>query len=183
MDKREVKTLNAINEAFTRLVNRKKYEAITIQHILDEAHISRSTFYQHYKTKDELLLSVCNHIFDHIFSHALAKEHSHDFSHASFIDFKQVITHLFYHIKDEQELFVGLFKSDAINILLDEFRKKLSGYALNTYYDAYPQKDFIPLSLKKDIAAESLIIVLKYWVNNGFKETPEEIAEYYLFVI
>ena len=80
MDKREEKTLNKIHYSFTKLINEKDYENITIQDILDDSKVSRSTFYAHYKTKDELLLSVTNHIFTHVFSKTLEEEKTHDFS-------------------------------------------------------------------------------------------------------
>ena len=66
MDKRQLKTLDSIYEGFSRVINMKKYDDITIQDILDEAHIGRSTFYLHFKTKDELLLSVSKKIFDFV---------------------------------------------------------------------------------------------------------------------
>ena len=53
MDKREEKTLNKIHYSFTKLINEKDYENITIQDILDDSKVSRSTFYAHYKTKDD----------------------------------------------------------------------------------------------------------------------------------
>ena len=68
MDKREEKTLYKIHNSFVKLINEKDYNEITIQDILDDSKVSRSTFYAHYKTKDELLLSVSNHIFEHVFS-------------------------------------------------------------------------------------------------------------------
>ena len=53
MDKRKEKTINAIYNAFANLIREKDYYDITIQDLLEEASISRSTFYSHYKTKDE----------------------------------------------------------------------------------------------------------------------------------
>jgi hypothetical protein len=39
---------------------------------------------------------------------------------------------------------------------------------------------FIPLELRKSLAIEEFIVVLQYWVNNSFKENPEEIADFYI---
>lgn len=38
-----------------RLIVRKEYDSITVQDLLDEADVGRSTFYAHYAGKDELL--------------------------------------------------------------------------------------------------------------------------------
>ena len=54
MDSWQRKTRNAIFQAFTRLLEQKTYSSLTVQEIIDEADISRSTFYAHFETKDEL---------------------------------------------------------------------------------------------------------------------------------
>jgi len=41
MDRRQRKTRNAIFQAFTRLLEKKTYSALTVQEIIDEADISR----------------------------------------------------------------------------------------------------------------------------------------------
>ena len=68
MDKRTEKTLDAIYDAFTILINTKDYDDITIQDILDKSNIGRSTFYTHFKTKNDLLLKISQDIFEHVFS-------------------------------------------------------------------------------------------------------------------
>ena len=54
IDRREHKTLQALHRALMSLLLRKKYEAITIQEIIDTANVGRSTFYAHFSNKDEL---------------------------------------------------------------------------------------------------------------------------------
>ena len=180
MDKREEKTLKAINEAFTTLINNKDYDDITIQDILDLSKVSRSTFYAHYKTKDELLLSISNHIFEHVFSKSLQEEKTHDFSKDLFYDYKHLIVHIFYHVRDEKELFKGILSNKVNALFLNEFRTHIARFVAS-YMNNYPVRvDFIPLELRKSLAVENFIVVLKYWVNDGYKETPEEISDYYI---
>lgn len=54
IDLRVVKTQKNIQETFIRLLNEKDFNAITIQNILDEALINRTTFYKHYHDKYHL---------------------------------------------------------------------------------------------------------------------------------
>ena len=180
MDKRKEKTLHAINHAFAKLINEKDYNDITIQDILNEAQISRSTFYAHYKTKDELLISISNHIFEHVFSKSLQEEKTHDFSKDTILDYRHLIAHIFYHVRDEKELFIGILSNKVDALFLEEFRNHISKF-VNSYFNNYPVKDnAIPIDLQKSLAVEDFIVVLKYWIKNNFKETPEEIAAFYI---
>ena len=67
MDRRQLKTRKAIFCAFRNLLEKKRYENITVQDIIDEADVGRSTFYSHFETKDLLLNAMCEDMFYHIF--------------------------------------------------------------------------------------------------------------------
>ena len=179
MDKREEKTLEKIHNSFAKLINEKDYEDITIQDILDDSGVSRSTFYAHYKTKDDLLLSVSSHIFNHVFSKSLEEEKTHDYSKDTFYDYRHLIEHIFYHIKDEKELFKGILKSNGTKRFMDEFRKQIAKFA-DSYFRNYPYHGEIPIELQKSIAVENFIVILNYWVNNELEESPEMIAKYFI---
>ena len=85
-------------------------------------------------------------------------------------------------MRDEKELFKGILKSNGTQIFLDEFRKQLFRFA-DSYFNNYPYRGNVPTDLKKHIAVETFIVILKYWINNNFKETPEEISEYFIRAI
>src|SRR5215217_6067230 len=57
VDRRAARTRKALHEALIALILRKGYEPITVQDILDEANVGRSTFYAHYTGKEDLLRS------------------------------------------------------------------------------------------------------------------------------
>lgn len=55
IDRRAARTRRLLHQALMRLIMRKNYESITVQDLLDEADIGRSTFYAHFAGKDDLL--------------------------------------------------------------------------------------------------------------------------------
>jgi len=57
IDRRAARTRKALHEGLLRLVTRKGYEAITVQDLIEEADVGRSTFYAHYTGKEDLLRS------------------------------------------------------------------------------------------------------------------------------
>ena len=56
-DRRVEKTQRALHEALIALIREKDYDEIAVREILDRANVGRSTFYTHYRDKDELLVS------------------------------------------------------------------------------------------------------------------------------
>jgi AcrR family transcriptional regulator len=54
-DRRTARTQKALNDALVALILRKDYESITVQDIIDEANVGRSTFYMHFNGKEDLL--------------------------------------------------------------------------------------------------------------------------------
>lgn len=107
MDSWQRKTRNAIFQAFTRLLEQKTYSSLTVQEIIDEADISRSTFYAHFETKDELLKAMCTDIFNHVFSHDIMSEEHHDFSDKDSLS--DHITHILCHLREKQQTIKGIF--------------------------------------------------------------------------
>ena len=61
-DRRVGRTRRLMHEALMALIVEKGYETVTVQDILDRADVGRSTFYAHYRDKDELLLSSFEHL-------------------------------------------------------------------------------------------------------------------------
>jgi AcrR family transcriptional regulator len=54
-DRRVKKTRALLHGALTSLVHEKPYDDIVVKEILGRANVGRSTFYAHYRDKDELL--------------------------------------------------------------------------------------------------------------------------------
>jgi AcrR family transcriptional regulator len=63
LDRRVLKTRNILGNALVKLMHEKPFEEITVQHILDGAGVSRSTFYTHFTDKNDLFLSDAEEFF------------------------------------------------------------------------------------------------------------------------
>lgn len=57
-DPRYVRAEAALQKAFLELFSRDRIEAITVSQIIASAHVNRSTFYEHYRDKYDLLDST-----------------------------------------------------------------------------------------------------------------------------
>src|SRR3990172_2299341 len=56
-DRRIQRTREVLQKALIELISERGYDAITIQDIVDRANVGRTTFYLHYRSKDDLFMS------------------------------------------------------------------------------------------------------------------------------
>lgn len=56
-DRRVDKTRKALRKAISELIEEKPYEDISVTELVERANIARSSFYAHFRDKDDLLLS------------------------------------------------------------------------------------------------------------------------------
>lgn len=120
MDRRQQKTRQAAFDAFTHLLEKQSYSKISVQEIIDEANIGRSTFYSHFETKDELLRAMCTDIFDHVFSDHLTSEDTHDFS-AKENDLRGEVTHILYHLQDKKKSIKSILSCESSEMFMRFF--------------------------------------------------------------
>jgi AcrR family transcriptional regulator len=56
-DRRIRRTCERLGSALVALIQERPIDDVTVQEVLDRAAVGRSTFYLHYRDKDDLLLS------------------------------------------------------------------------------------------------------------------------------
>jgi len=57
------RTRDVLGDAIVELMQELPFEQITVQQVLDRAGVARSTFYMHYREKDDLFLSEADEFF------------------------------------------------------------------------------------------------------------------------
>jgi AcrR family transcriptional regulator len=68
VDRRTRRTRDALGDALVELMHEKPFAEITVQHVLDRAGVGRSTFYTHYRDKDDLFISDVEEFWEMISS-------------------------------------------------------------------------------------------------------------------
>ena len=183
MDRRQQKTRMAIFRAFEHLLAHKNYNKITVKEIIDEANVGRTTFYDHFETKDDLLYELCTNLFDHVFSDRPGVENTHDFS-LSEGDARTIVSHILYHLKENEKHISKLLLGESSEMFLTYFKKYLDEMAVKYLIDEMVQDHCkVPKEFLKNHISGSFMNMVQWWVKNGMKEKPEELAEYFLDVI
>lgn len=62
-DRRKRRTRTAIHDALIRLIFARRYDAIRTADLIAESGVGRSTFYEHFRNKDEVLVAVIDPLF------------------------------------------------------------------------------------------------------------------------
>lgn len=183
MDRRQQKTREAIFEAFSKLLSEKNFSKITVQEIIDQANIGRSTFYSHFETKDDLLRELCNDLFGHVFSDSLNTEKTHDFSWATGNP-HIAITHILYHLRDNKKNFIGILTCESGELFLGFFRQYLNRLIIGTMLnDAEYTNETVPYDFLVHHISGSFVNMVEWWIKNGLKQSPEELTTYFEAVI
>ncbi len=180
MDRRQQKTQQAIMEAFYALMQKKSYSKITVQDILDQANVGRSTFYEHFKTKEELLHLICTDIFSHVFCPELEPETYHNFSNTN--DFKHIVIHLFYHFYEDKDKLKGVLQSESKEIFIKDLNKHLNELVYDYVFKTYKCTKF-PEDLLVNHLITTLTELTLWWLSRDCKESPEKISCYYFDLI
>lgn len=185
MDRRQQKTVNAINKAFCDLLKEKEYDKITVQEIIDKANVGRSTFYSHFETKDALLTKICDDLFEHIFD-TTYENHLQVGTYEKQI---AVIEHILFHIKNDNQHIVGVLIKQSNSIFIDSFKEYF--YEIIDQYllpkTELPQNpnphSEIPTEILKNHIYCSFIGIVQIWINEKYNHPIEKISKYYLEMI
>ena len=172
MDRRQAKTRKAIYTAFGRLLRHGRYEHITVQEIIDEANVGRSTFYAHFETKDHLIKAMCEEIFDHVF-----EGHPCEYSEKESTVCVR-LGHVLWHLKHTEVGLPEILPSESGDLFLGYMKE----YLAVLFGQYLPKEEEIPADFHLHHLVGSFTECVKWWAKNGMEPSPEEMAKYFVTV-
>ncbi len=183
MDRRQRKTREAVFNAFTKLISEKDFNKITVGDIIEKADIGRATFYSHFETKDFLLKEFCKELFCHIFDTEDGGERGH--RHIFECDGNDsVFLHIFRHLHKNDNNILSLLSSQNNDLFLRYFENEFEGLVERHLYLFEPHKSKdLPEHFWKDHIVSVFTQTIRWWTDNGMKESPEVITEYFFKVV
>ena len=170
MDRRQKKTRKAILDTFRSLLEKKRYDRITVQEIIDDADVGRSTFYSHFETKDMLLDALAGEIFHHIFEADPCPWVGKDGA------LEGKLSHILWHIRDERENLAGILLSDSGELFMGYFKNHLKA-VFTQYIDNFKQS--VPREFLIEYLSVSFAETVRWWIKEGMKTSPENVAKYF----
>ncbi len=157
-NKRRKETRDKISKVFISLLQTKEINEISVTDICKLAKINRSTFYVNYLDIYDLADKIGKELESEVL---FLYQEERDTNHNSNNFLK-----LFKHIKANQMFYKTYFKLNMDqNVIIKEYDYHLSKKIYNDKYIDYHMEFF----------KAGLTAIIKKWLNNDCKESPEEI--------
>lgn len=161
LDRRRQRTRAAIFDALIRLIFSGRYDAIRTVDVIKEAGVGRSTFYEHFRNKDDVLVAVIDPIFI-----PLAAAASGRGSRAALVSMLD-------HVWTQRALARALFDPPVLGRL----QRKLAGMIEARLP---PRANGAPRALVATGAAAGQLAILRMWLVGEASCTADALAQYLL---
>jgi AcrR family transcriptional regulator len=173
IDRRIVRTRERLGDALVELIQEKPFDAISVQDVLDRAHVGRSTFYVHYRNKDDLFLSDVDEFLG-LMATMLARR-------ADSSERVAPVRELFAHVAGELRLYTALVTSGRIHDFL-ELGQEHFARAIEQRLAELPRARAIAAEQRAAVAhalAGALLALLKWWIDRGMPASPAHMDDCY----
>lgn len=174
MDKRVKRTQELLQAALLELIDEKGYDAVTIQDIVERAEVGRTTFYLHYRSKDDLFFSSHQKEIQHFglgrFSKAelLADEPSPGL----------VVMFQYAQTNRRMRALITLSKDGAL--IMRSARDFLAQHLEDNFREVFDEADSsVPFHLLANYLAGSMMGLMLWWVEQRAPYSAEDIARLY----
>ncbi len=177
IDRRIQRTRQQLREALITLILEKGYDAITVQDILDRANMGRSTFYAHYRDKEDLLLSGFQALFE-----VFRKEYLQSTAPVKDIvqTGKELSLFFFQHAGSHRGLFKAMIGEQGGKIILEHTSKYLTQLIRERIVQhlSNGQKSF-QVDLLAHYIASSYLSLLTWWLDHDLPYTAEQMDAFF----
>jgi AcrR family transcriptional regulator len=171
-DRRIQRTRQLLSDALVSLILEKGYQKITVQDIIDRANVGRSTFYAHFRDKDDLLVSG----FDYL-AHDLNQYTQTHFPTDVESDHLIHSLEFFTHAQDKRELYLAMTECGSADLVLEVGRQHIQNQ-IQAHLGKFPRiEPKIPLPVIINFLATSLLSMVTWWLAQDTAYTPEEMDE------
>ena len=169
-DLRIRRTRSLLSNALVALMQEKSIDKITVQEVLNRAAVGRSTFYLHYRDKDDLFLCVLEDGLE-MWSTALLRKQEKSYRIAP-------VAELFMHVGDAKKLYRALVDSGRIHAFF-ELAQGYFARGIARRLKDIGLKDLVQseLDARSHALAGNLLSLLKWWLDRGAIESPKAMDE------
>jgi AcrR family transcriptional regulator len=168
-DRRSERTQRLLANALMALLLERRYADLTVQDILDQANIGRSTFYAHYWDKDDLLTSSVEGM-------VLALSRQMEQTPGELLPSLE----LFQHVQAHYHHYQALVRGQGIELVLRTLRIQLCAQVEPQLRALHPPPlPAIAITVMAQGIVGTLLALLQWWLETEMSLRPEQLDRYF----
>jgi Transcriptional regulator len=168
VDRRIIKSQEAIKKAIIELISEKNFDQITIQDISDRADVSRKTIYLHYADKFDLLDKLIEEYIDRL-RKVSETACEMEWRPATQVCFEYLESHYLF------------FSTMLANKGAPYFRSRFLEYQIEAFKNELRKTNEKNSSVNEEVivhfVASAYVGVVEWWLTNGMPYPPREMAD------
>jgi AcrR family transcriptional regulator len=172
-DRRVRRTRELLRTAFRSLIHEKGYDRTTVQDILDRADVGRSTFYAHYRDKEDLLRSG----FEDVHAALAAEKDAAERQAGSETPLLQPLLAVFQHVEAYRQFWGPTSRTGGHDLVVRILQESIDDLVRAHFRSQFPDAD--PNELELDAAmrfvASACMGLLMWWLDNDVPWSAEEV--------
>lgn len=179
-DKRIRRTQKLLGEALIKVALEKGYKNTTIQDVTDEADIGYRTYFRHFNGLDELLIQVAQDRLDNFYE-VLDLPLPGEMIADPISFFRETGQTLFRHIQANEKTFRFLLQDDSSRFVLEPVMSRACEKA-EILLRELPQEN-IPSGVAANHIVSSAFALMRWWLENDLKHSPEKMGDIFTDLI
>jgi AcrR family transcriptional regulator len=169
IDRRTQRTRHQLGRALVELVEEKRFDDITVQEVIDRAEVGRSTFYTHFRDKEDLFRKDWEKFLDFLAQQI-------DWDKAGTGSFMP-IAFLFSHLVEVQTFYKGLVLSRKTDAVFKSGAEYLGQQIEAALSRRVKHKPAIPISILSNYLVNEMFALLKWWLDQNMPYPPPRMDE------
>ncbi len=174
------KSRKLLHQALISLIQEKKYESITVQHILNRANVGRSTFYTHFRDKDEVLKMGFEYLGEILHDIQIKTSAAPAEPNEKIIGFSLA---MFEHMYEHRSVWKALSGSQADIIVRQSIQEMISDLIEREFKARFQKRkstdSTIPFELFVHFLASTYMSVTSWWLNSKNPVDPNSVNDIY----
>lgn len=176
-DRRITRTRAQLRDSLWDLILKQGYDAITISDITDHADLGRTTFYLHYKDKDDLLTQSIDEVAAELVQRL-------DAFQPGVGKLKPATELIFQHAAENAEFYQILLQGHGVETTTGRVQEIINHHITVGFEQALKpfggEKSLsLPLPLLIQFFSTSLLGIVIWWLENEMPFSPQEMADQY----
>ncbi|HVN55896.1 MAG TPA: TetR/AcrR family transcriptional regulator [Anaerolineaceae bacterium] len=180
LDRRTRRTRRSLREALFALILEKGYEAVTIEDITERADLGRTTFYLHYRDKEDLLLEAIDTIAAELIARLPPPTRWRGTEPVENQPVVDSILIVFAHAAENAQLYRIILRGEGGTRASGRLHEIISQTALEIVEMRVQSGELhpvIPVKVYASYFAGSLLAMLTWWLEEDMPYLPERTAE------